>query len=314
MKKQFLKPIMLCGVFTLASVAFTSCNIKNKTAEIVAVAEETESNEDATNVRTETDAAIDEVNQVLLDNDNSKARTDAGYVNNIRANSVTLVGDSIIINYEGNYSKDLLRTRTGDVVIRKTSTQNFGEQGCTFSVHFKNLKVTRTYDQKSIVLNGTHIVENITGGFARQAFVLESTTAVSHKITGNMAITFDDASVRTWSINRKRTIDFKQVGIDSVGANTPIEQGNNRRGNAFATSIVSTVVTKLDSSCGVAASRLKLTSGQVKHTVNSVATVVKFGYSDATTLQTDFCAVKGYVVTWTKDSKTYGPRFIQIYK
>lgn len=321
MKKQILTPLILLGALAL-STAMSSCKEKEKTVTPVAKQdEESESTSDANDTREETDAVFDESNQVMNDNKGKLGRLDASAVdtNSIGAKTITITGDSIItIVYENSISKDLRRTKSGQLIIRRIGTKKFHEQGGQFSVEYKDLKITRTIDQKKISINGTFNVTNYTGGHPWMAVLFTSEAPVTHHITGTVNVTLNDDGIRAWTVSRARTYDYLQVSVSEIAGTPYIEQGKNRRDNTFITTVPVAIVAQLNDGCGVGKEKAKVTSGKIVHTVTvgNIPTEVtaEFGYSGLNTMVTnDYCAVKGYQLTW-KRVATFGPYFVQTYQ
>lgn len=313
MKKQILRPIMLLAAMAIStSPILTSCKTKTEAAPVVKENEESKSTEDANDTREETDAVLDESNQAMQDNKSQYGRADS---NTIGAKSVTVTANSITIVYENsvtNYSKS---TKTGTVVITRIGDKKFNEVGGSFSIEYKNLKITRIVSQKTFTINGTHVIENTTGGYAWAALLIPATDKVTHKITGTIKLTFKDATEREWTTSRNRSYDYLTVSVGQVAGTDYIEKGKNRNGNEF--------VTKVPTGKDVTAeynllSKLsKITSGTIEHTVtiSSVESKITavFGYKSLNEPASQFSEVKGYQVSWSRANATAGPFFVQTY-
>ncbi len=315
MKRKFLSPIILLGVLVLGTTTFSSCTKKTTADPIVKQDdEEAESTKDANDGREESDAVLDESNQAINDNKASLGgRTDGTITNNIGATNIVISGDSMLtITYTNQVSKDGKRTKNGDVVIKRVGTKKFHEAGGQYSVEFKSLTITRTIDQKKLVINGIHTVKNTTGGFAFAALLIDSVATVTHQITGSVTFTFNNGTARTWTVARQRSFDYLKVTVGQVDLTTAIETGTNRRGNAFTTMVPTPVVAQYSAT----AKYTKVISGKIEHTVKEGLVDTKitadYGYTSLGVKSTGFDDTKGYQLTWQK-VLTYGPFFIQVY-
>lgn len=171
------------------------------------------------------------------------------------------------------------RTRTGVITISIPSGVLWKNAGAQLTINFINLKITRVSNGKSITINGTKVVTNVSGGLIREVATMGP---VTHTITSsNMSITFDNASQRTWSIAKRRVFSYNNglvittTGTYSDGATTGIsEWGTNRFGNSFITQIVDPMIIRQD--CA-----FRLTSGHIKHTKLIRTVDVTFGLDSA---------------------------------
>lgn len=165
-------------------------------------------------------------------------------------------------------------TRTGSVVVSMPSNMHWKNAGAVLTVTYNNVKITRVSDNKSITINGTQTITNVTGGLL---FNLPNVQTIVHTISSsNMSITFDNNTQRQWQIARKRTFTYdngiviKTTGNHTDGNNTRIaEWGTNRFGHAFVTSITEPLTIR--QSCS-----FRLTSGRIEHT-GFASSVVTFG-------------------------------------
>jgi hypothetical protein len=144
----------------------------------------------------------------------------------------------IVITYDG-LSGDGLRNRSGVVVLQLISGNKWSDVGAVLKVEAQNLKVTRVSTGKSVVINGVHYITNVTGG---KAYVNSS---VIHKVRGNTEVSFDNGTMRTWQVARKRTftntsgqLGLKVEGDTAVGGySNVVVWGVNRRGTSFYTQL-----------------------------------------------------------------------------
>jgi hypothetical protein len=191
----------------------------------------------------------------------------------------------------GNY------TRTGTVVVTLPSSVHWKDQGASITLNYQNLKVTRLADNKSITINGSHTITNVTGGLL---FNLSNGQSIIHTVSSSgMTITFDDNTQRTWQVATRRTFTYNNGIVLTITGNSTVgntegvaEWGTNRFGHDFMTTITQPLVIRQD--CA-----FRLTSGQVTHQGFGTATAT-FGL-DATGNPTS-CPGTGHYyfkITWT---------------
>jgi archaellum component FlaF (FlaF/FlaG flagellin family) len=165
---------------------------------------------------------------------------------------------TVTITYNGSNCRGN-RTRTGVVEISIPSGIYWKNAGAAVTITVKNLKITRVRDNKSIVLNGTKTISNVSGGLLVDLATLGT---ITHTISGDLSITFDNGSQRTWQVAKQRVFTYDNgivittTGTHSDGTNTGIaEWGTNRFGVSFTSLITAPKVFRQD--CD-----FRLTSGQ----------------------------------------------------
>ncbi len=260
----------LLPVLTLALFAtFTSCKKEATTQtdsdNMVEVQTHTD---DQSRVSTDMDDVADDANVALETNTSFTGRfMDAQNTNGIicGATSVTDTAANprtITITYNGNNCANT-ELRTGVVTLSMPAGTKWKNAGAAITVTYQNLKIKRLSDAKSITINGSHTLTNVTGGLLAQLPTLQN---IIHTIaSSNMSITFDDNSQRTWSVGRKRTFTYNNgvvlsisgIGVSGTASNLA-EWGSNRYGHAFTTAIREPLVFR--QSCD-----FRLTSGKIEH-------------------------------------------------
>jgi hypothetical protein len=171
------------------------------------------------------------------------------------------------------------RFRTGVVTISLPANVKWKDAGAKLTITATNLKITRVVDQKSITINGSKVITNVSGGLL---YELSTIGSVTHTITSTgITITFDNNTQRSWQIAKKRVFSYDNgvvittTGTYSDGGTTGIsEWGTNRLGNPFATQIVAPLVIRQDCAW-------RLTSGQIKHSRMIRTVDVTFGLNSA---------------------------------
>jgi hypothetical protein len=154
-------------------------------------------------------------------------------------------------------------TRTGSVVVSMPAGVHWKDQGASITLTYQNLKVTRISDNKSLTINGSISIMNISGGLLLN---LSTQQSITHIVSSSgMSITFDDNSQRTWQVATRRVFTYNNGIVLTITGNNTIdntegisEWGVNRFGHDFVTSITQPLVIRQD--CA-----FRLTSGEVKH-------------------------------------------------
>lgn len=254
----------LMPVLALAFVAtFTSCKKESSPADNSA--ELTAHSDDQKQVSTQIDAVANDASMALESSGAFAGRTQNPPFNVCDATAVldsTSNPRTITITYNGSNCWGSF-TRTGVVVLSMPAGVKWKDSGATLTVNYQNLKITRTSDNKSITINGSHTMTNVSGGLLVN---LPTQQSITHTIaSAGMSIKFDDNTTRTWQVARRRLFTYNNgivvsiTGDHTEGSHTAIaEWGTNRFGHAFTTSITHPLVIRQD--CN-----FRLTSGEVKH-------------------------------------------------
>jgi hypothetical protein len=168
------------------------------------------------------------------------------------------------------------RTRTGVVVISIPRGVYWKDAGATVTVSIQNLQITRLRDGKTITLNGTKTITNVSGGLLVDLATLGT---ITHSISGNLSITFGNGSQRVWNVSKTRVFTYNNgivitttgTHTDSLGNTDVAEWGTNRFGTEFESLISQPKVIRQD--CD-----FRLVSGQ--NTIlrsDNISTVITYG-------------------------------------
>ena len=179
----------------------------------------------------------------------------------------------ITITYSGTNCNGSFK-RTGSVVASMPANVHWKDQGATITVTYQNLKVTRLTDNKSITINGSHTITNISGGLLYNL----SNQSITHDVSSSgLTISFDDNTQRSWMVANRRVFTYNNGIVLTIHGNKTIgttegiaEWGVNRFGHDFTTSITQPLVIRQD--CA-----FRLTAGQVKHDGDGGSATVTFG-------------------------------------
>lgn len=259
----------------LATILFTGC--KKAKEELDFAIESANHSDDETMLSNEVDALANDMNATAESNLTLSGREMSTLALPCDA-TVTIDSVSsprkVTITYTGSTCNPQ-RTRTGTVVYTLPAGVRWKDAGAIMSVTITNLKITRTSDNKSITLNGTKTIKNVTGGLLRN---LATIGTITHEIaSSNMTLTFDDNTQRAWQIAKKRVFTYNNGIVISTSGNATVdgvsgvsEWGTNRYGNAFSTVITQAMTVRQD--CN-----FRLTGGELKHTRLAATITVTFG-------------------------------------
>lgn len=284
-----MKPIITFSVIAFASMSlcFTSCKKKDTDESEDDTSTQTQHVSDESFMLNESENSLDEANVAISESTFGKTGGIAG---------ATIVDSpslkTIFITYNGT-SADGRRMRTGNVQIQLVNGNNWGEAGAQIRVTYTNFKTTSLSNGKSITANGYYLLSNITGG---RAFVNAS---VTHTVRGQMQITFDNATSRSWQVARKRIVNSNNGNYDITlsgdttiaGMNNIVVWGTNRNGSDFYTQISQPIV--FNNTCPG-----KPVSGQKIHRKLAREITVTFGVDASGNPVSGTCPY-GLKINWT---------------
>ena len=265
------------SVTVLFAVIFSSCK-KESSSTTDYTTEASAQSEDQSRFTSEVDGVANDASAALESSPAFAGRnTDQ---NSALICNATVVRDSlsnprtITITYNGA-SCFGNTSRTGVVILSMPGDTHWKNAGAAITVTYQNLKITRLSDNKSITINGSHVLTNVSGGLLIN---LATLTSITHSITStNMSVTFDDGTQRTWQVAKQRVFTYNNgvvittTGTHIDGALTGIaEWGTNRLGHTFTTAFVQPLVIRQD--CN-----FRLVSGKVEHHMALVNSSATFG-------------------------------------
>ena len=166
------------------------------------------------------------------------------------------------------------RTRTGTVIISMPKGQHWKDVGATATITVDTLTITRKRDGKTIVINGTKTIVNVSGGLLKDLATLQT---ITHTINGSLKVSFTNGSTSTWNVSKKRVFTYDNgivittTGTYSDGTDDNIaEWGTNRFGESFKSLISAPKVIRQD--CD-----FRLVSGQNTVITNKGTGVITYG-------------------------------------
>jgi len=166
------------------------------------------------------------------------------------------------------------RTRTGTVIISMPKGEHWKDAGATATITVDNLIITRKRDGKSIILNGTKTISNVSGGLLKDLASLQS---ITHSISGSLKIDFANGTSRTWNVSKLRVFTYDNgIVITTTGTHTDgtdnniAEWGTNRFDESFKSLISVPKVIRQD--CD-----FRLVSGQNTVVTDKGTSVITYG-------------------------------------
>ncbi len=190
--------------------------------------------------------------------------------------AVDLLGNpqTITITYDGAGCLGN-RSREGVIVLSAPQGMQWKNAGASVKITFKDFKIIRTSDKKSITINGEQTYTNTSGGLLLN---LASPESVTHTITSSgLSVTFNNGSKRSWQVAQQRVFTYDNgiviavLGTHTENNNTQVALwGANRFGAAFTSAITDPLVIRQD--CN-----FRITGGTIKHTVGTVTATAAFG-------------------------------------
>ncbi|MES1214316.1 MAG: hypothetical protein ABUT20_02270 [Bacteroidota bacterium] len=274
-----IKLLSLSALAFSITLMFASCKKDNSaTTNTDYSSELSTQSDDEAQVSSEVDAVADDANAAVSTESSMGGRVIADICDaTIEADTV---GDvkKLTITYNGTNCRGN-RTRTGAVVISMPKAIHWKDAGAAITVDIQNLVITRIRDNKSITINGTKTITNVSGGLLKD---LASRGTITHTVSSNgITITFPNNTQRNWQIALQRVFTYDNgivittTGTHVDGSNTGIVYwGTNRAGNAFTCSISQPLVVRQD--CD-----FRIVSGEVIQARPAVTATTTFGLDAA---------------------------------
>lgn len=277
MKKQIAG--LMLAAFSLSTV-FVSCK-KDSKADVATDTEATVQSDDETSFSNHIDALANDINTSIEATGSLVTGKTTGTLcdASVKFDSTT-TDRRITVTYDGTSTCHPAFTRTGKMIITIPFGVKWKDSGAVLTTTYDSIKITRVKDGKYFILNGSHTVTNVKGGLLKDIATLGS--SIVHKIeSSGMNITFDDGTMRTWQVAKKREFNYSggivisTRGIHSDGTRTDIaEWGTNRKGRLFTRAITTPLVVRQD--CD-----FRLVSGATLHSNPAWTATVTYGL-DAT--------------------------------
>jgi hypothetical protein len=202
--------------------------------------------------------------------------------------------DSIIITYTGNDCNSGY-SRSGKIVLSFAPGFHWQTPNAQVIITYENFTVIRNYDHKSVVVNGSDTITNVTGDILRH---LNSVGSITHDINGTLYLTFNNGRTATWHITKERTFSYNSgvVTVSTTGSVT----GVNRFGNAFSTTITSPIV--IQNGCGYG---FRVTGGSLTYTAPIGTIAITYGLNSSGQTAGACPLVYYYEIQYTHNLLTY---------
>jgi hypothetical protein len=295
MKKPFIKLSIIALSFGLL---FTACDKKKDSTNPDDSSQQATTASDQSNVTTESDQSINDAN-TTIGGSASNERTDGNIAIVIGASIDTTNWNSgkYVITYNGNNFNNT-RKRTGSITIQRTVAK-WSVPGSVLTITYNDYNVTRLSTGKSITLNGTLVVTNVSSS-TNTYWTLPVNSSIEHKIRGILTITFDNGTQRVWNIARHKTTTnhgsayytLSIAGDTAVSGYSNVEAwGINRAGENFYGETTSPIV--YSTSCD-----LDPISGVYVHQGVARTLTATFGVNSNGTPNTGLTCPYGWKIDW----------------
>ncbi|HTN06442.1 hypothetical protein [Agriterribacter sp.] len=270
--KQNMHFLQLFSVALLLS--FTACKKDNHSGTEKDDAEISVHADDEAFFTAETNAVFNDANLVLDDGYSSPRNQDNIICDAAIAVDLLSNPQTITISFNGGACLGS-RTREGVIVLSAPTGTQWKNAGASFKIQYKDFKITRKTDKKSITINGEQAFTNVSGGLLLE---LSSLASIIHTVSSSgLSVTFNNGAKRSWQIAQQRVFTYdKGIVLSVTGTHTEGEDnhvaiwGFNRFGTAFTSSITDPLVIRQD--CN-----FRLTGGAIKHTVGPATATATFG-------------------------------------
>ncbi len=279
-----------------------SCKKKDNEETEDDATEQTELSSDENIYDYESNKMFTDANQVIFSN-RLKIQNHTSVIRSGTYDDTTFMSQKkIVITYNGdgynegrsyNYNDYYhnRKKRTGIVSLQLINGNLWTDVGAVLKVDAINFKVTYLSLGKSITINGTHYITNVSGG----EHLLSDN--VIHRIRGNVEVAFDDNSARQWQVARLKTMTRKGetiAGDTTVdGYDKVIVWGSNRAGTKFYTQ-ASQTIEYFSENC----SYLLPTAGIKVHNGLTRAITVAFGVDASGNANTINSCPYGFKINW----------------
>lgn len=319
-----MKSLLYAGAVLSCSAmfVFTACKKKgNPEKESPVETPDGQSGIDNREVQGENDVIINEINDVIRDSRLAGKNASASEVSGVTGDfcgltvdSIDIANGSITFSYTGVTC--LNRTRTGVIKLTLQQGSKWANAGSAIKIEYVNYKVVRASDQKSVLLNGTQYLTNVSGGTWWDLIVTKTKPALISTITStDLNVTFEDNKTATYNINRQITYTYPNtagtnnyiltVTAEGTGSNSGLNNlenyGTTRNGEPFTSQVISPIVWNL--TCGGA-----VLQGDVNIKVASKALDLRFLYGvdvngNSMQVSPNQCPY-GWKLEWTNNGTT----------
>jgi hypothetical protein len=303
------KLIIYLGVLLLSSSIVTSCKKREKE---IALDEETKQfNEDANEIKSESDNVDNDINS-SINNTSIGGRTSASYSSElcgVTIDSSQIANKILFYNFDGStpcFSPS--RTRGGQIKVELINGNSWKDVGAVLKLTYINFKIIKLSNNKSIQFNGVKTLKNV-NGINWFTFLTSASNFKFQSRALNVNVTFENGDQAIWNSARITTWDYIAANVtpgipygyvkftsngDTIrnGISNIDSWGTNRNGQIFQTYYQSPWVS--NSYCGF----WRPVSGNLSHQVGIYNLGLQLGVNQNGDPSTLTCAY-GYKVSWT---------------
>lgn len=245
MKRRLLTSLIVLGMI---STTFYACR-KDKQA-IDDLDSQTIAARDEADMESGSEQALSDINTVMDQSGFAKRGSAKFGLCGGKVDTSQKAAGKIIITYNDS-TVCRNKKRSGSILLEITPGQKWKDEGTTIKATFNAFKVTRISDGKSITLNGTKSITNVNGGLLKDQIPGD---IILHRIRGNLNITFDNGTIRTWTVARRETFTLTgtvhQVKVEgdtslkegTMTYNDIVVFGTNRMGKPFKAAITTPII------------------------------------------------------------------------
>jgi hypothetical protein len=301
--------IIYLGMVIFTSVIITSC--KKKEEPVVLDEQAKQFNEDANNIKSESDNVDNDINS-SINNTSIGGRTSASYSSElcgVTIDSSQIANKILFYNFDGTtpcFSPS--RTRGGQIKVELINGNSWKDVGAVLKLTYINFKITKLSNSKSIQFNGVKTLKNV-NGINWFTFLTSASNFKFQERALNVNVTFENGDQATWNSARITTWDYIAANVtpgipygyvkftsngDSIANNVSNTDswGVNRNGQVFQTYYQLPWVS--NSYCGF----WRPISGSLTHQVGTYNLGIQLGVNQNGDPSTLTCAY-GYKVSWT---------------
>ena len=225
---------------------------------------------------------------------------------NATLDSIKTYGDSTMyfITYNG-LSCNGKFNKFGKVEIKRKTIDHWYNAGCGVTVKEINMTITRTVNNKTVIVNSFKTHRNVSGGLIPQ---LNGTNHITHKTTGIINVLFDNTTTKIWNISKIRTftgafpdsMDMTLTGDGTLGTrNHMLSWGTNRDSEEFFVTGMEPIVFKEKCSWDPCSGKKK-----IEIPSDNKGATITFGYNNQNQpIGPNDCPTK-YKLEWWKGNNT----------
>lgn len=233
--------LLIIGLIFPAILALTGCKKKRMFNE-----EDAQDTVDARYTQGELDEVIKDINTVIMEQYMLRGKPASGgttttSICGASVDSMQLVSGGALITYKGQNCFGKVRSGSVLAAIQNYPLRKWKNQGTVLSITFKNYKVTRSSDGRSIQMDGTLSLRNESGGTWYDLWYLNF-AKVQYRLQGEkLKVTFENGDYSFFSFDRRLTFTYANFltsclveGFGSESGHNNLEcWGENRKSEMF---------------------------------------------------------------------------------